>query len=81
MFPTDGVKMDKKAIFKKYRHALWALYIIAYLIAFFIVEKVVSSDSNYWVSYMKLDDMIPFYRVYYFLFHIPERAKSKTRNI
>lgn len=69
MFPTDGVKMDKKAIFKKYRHALWALYIIAYLIAFFIVEKVVSSDSAYWVSYMKLDDMIPFCE-YFVVFYV-----------
>lgn len=49
-----------KRFFKKYRHALWALYVPLYLVAFFTVEKVISFDSPYWVSYLPLDDKIPF---------------------
>jgi membrane-associated phospholipid phosphatase len=45
---------------KKYKHGLWALYFPVYLLGFFWVESVVTSDSSYWVSYMKLDDIIPF---------------------
>lgn len=59
-----------KRFLKKYRHALWALYVPLYLVAFFLVEKVISYDSPYWVSYLPLDDKIPFvewFIVFYYL--------------
>lgn len=53
--------MKIKPLFKKYRHILLLLYIPIYLIAFyFIEEEIVSWTDNYWVSYVPLDDKIPF---------------------
>lgn len=45
---------------KKNKHAWLALYLPVYLIGFFWVESYVPADSNYWVSYTPLDDLIPF---------------------
>ena len=45
---------------KENKHAWLALYLPAYLIGFFWVESYVPADSNYWVSYTPLDDLIPF---------------------
>ncbi len=45
---------------KENKHAWLALYLPIYLIAFFWVESYVPADSNYWVSYSPLDDLIPF---------------------
>ena len=45
---------------KQNKHAWLALYLPIYLIGFFWVESYVPSDSNYWVSYTPLDDLIPF---------------------
>lgn len=45
-------------------HVWYALYLPVYLVLFFLVEKLVPSDSDYWVSYMKLDDYIPFVDVF-----------------
>lgn len=43
---------------ENYRH-LWMLSIwIVYLILYFVIEQVVT--DNYWVSYLPLDDKIPF---------------------
>lgn len=41
----------------KYRYLL---FIPCYLICFFLVEKLVPSTADYWVSYSPLDDKIPF---------------------
>ncbi len=43
---------------KKYPYVLWVLYLPVYLVLFFIVEQVITTD--YWVSYCKVDDWIPF---------------------
>lgn len=59
-----------KKFLKKYRYALWALYVPVYLVAFFVTEKLISFDSPYWVSYLPLDDKIPFvdwFIVFYYL--------------
>lgn len=45
---------------KENKHAWLALYLPAYLIGFFWVESYVPADSNYWISYTPLDDLIPF---------------------
>jgi membrane-associated phospholipid phosphatase len=41
-------------------HVYLVLYVPVYLIMFAIVELLVPSGSDYWVSYMPLDDQIPF---------------------
>lgn len=45
---------------KQNKHVWFGLYVPIYLIAFFVVEGIVTPDSNYWVSYLPMDDMIPF---------------------
>ncbi len=58
-----------KLTHSKYSYALWALYVPIYLVCFFFVEKLVPSGSDYWVSYMKLDDLIPFCE-YFVVFYV-----------
>ena len=48
--------MDAK--WKKYRHCLLLLYIPVYAVWFILLEKHVT--EHYWVSYVPLDDKIPF---------------------
>lgn len=43
---------------KKHPYVLWVLYLPVYLVLFFAVEKIITTD--YWVSYCWLDDWIPF---------------------
>ena len=43
---------------KTNKYVLLALYLPIYLISFFLIEKYVTGD--FWVSYMWLDDYIPF---------------------
>ena len=38
----------------------YILFIPAYLFCFFLVERLVPADADYWVSYLPLDDHIPF---------------------
>ena len=45
-------------MFKKWPHAQYVLVLPAYLILFAIAEKLIVSD--YWVSYLPMDDSIPF---------------------
>ena len=45
---------------KKNPHVLLALYLPVFLAAFFLLEHYVDGDSDYWVSYLPLDDRIPF---------------------
>lgn len=45
---------------KDNKHAWLSLYLPLYILAFLWVEQYVPADSNYWVSYTPLDDMIPF---------------------
>lgn len=41
-------------------HVWLVLYVPVFLILYFTVETLVPSDGDYWVSYMPLDDHIPF---------------------
>lgn len=52
--------MDSLENRRSRRHLLWFLYLPVYLVAFFALERYVSPESAYWVSYMPLDDKIPF---------------------
>lgn len=45
---------------RDYKHVFLILYVPIYLISFFLVELLVPSDVDYWVSYCPLDDLIPF---------------------
>lgn len=41
-------------------HCWLALYLPAYLLMFFAVERLVPEDADYWLSYLPIDDSIPF---------------------
>ena len=47
----------KKWLFS-HKQVFWVIYLPLYLALFFLVEKMIT--DNYWVSYMPIDDMIPF---------------------
>lgn len=49
-----------KNFLKKNRYYLYLLFIPLYLVAFFATESVINRDFNYWVSYLPIDDVIPF---------------------
>ena len=45
---------------RDYKYVLLVLYVPIYLIGVFLVELLVPSSADYWVSYCVLDDFIPF---------------------
>lgn len=45
---------------KGHRYVLFVLYIPIYLLCFLLVERHVPETAEYWVSYMPIDDKIPF---------------------
>ena len=45
---------------RPYSHWLYALILPLYLIGFFLIERLVDGSDPYFVSYMSLDDRIPF---------------------
>lgn len=57
----------------RYRHAWWSLYMPCYLLMYTLVEKAVPSNSDYWVSYLPIDDRIPFIAefVYFYVLWYP----------
>ena len=52
--------MIKKETLKNYRYVLLVLYVPVYFACFFLIERLVPSTADYWVSYCPLDDLIPF---------------------
>ncbi len=66
--------MTKLKDFLHKRPSAWyMLYIPVYLLLFFIVEQLVPSTCDYWVSYLPLDD--PLLRVLcYLLLHVVSAA-------
>lgn len=60
--PQDGLSIwEKIRLFVKGNPHIWlALLLPFYLILFFAAEQYVSPDKPYWVSYMPIDDKIPF---------------------
>ena len=53
--------MTKLKDFLHKRPSAWYMaYLPVYLLLFFLVERLVPSTCDYWVSYLPLDDLIPF---------------------
>lgn len=60
----------------KIKHKLvlltYAIYVPIYIGLFFVVEKLVPESTDYWVSYMFLDDYIPFreeFIIFYYMWY------------
>ena len=49
-----------KQFLKEHRHYYLLLYVPVFLLWFVLIEKLHPSDAPYWVSYVPLDDKIPF---------------------
>ena len=49
-----------KQIMKRHPEYWYFLFIPGYICCFFLMEHLVPADCDYWVSYCKLDDYIPF---------------------
>lgn len=58
------MKIDFKSFLKKYDHIWLLLYIPIYVFFFNVLETWISPSFDYWVSYMPLDDLIPFNELY-----------------
>lgn len=52
--------MKMKKLLKKYKHIWLLIYVPIYLVSFNLIEEIISPTSDYWVSYMPIDDIIPF---------------------
>ena len=66
-FPGDeSVRFLKtvKNYVRRNPHIWLVLYFPVYLLAFFTVEHFIDGSSDYWVSYMPVDDRIPFCEVF-----------------
>lgn len=68
--------MGEKLVNSRIKHKLflliYAIYVPLYIGAFFLVEKWVPESADYWVSYIFLDDYIPFreeFIVFYYLWY------------
>lgn len=51
---------------------IYAIYVPIYIGLFFVVEKLVPAGADYWVSYIFLDDYIPFreeFIIFYYLWY------------
>lgn len=53
-------KFSLKQYIKENPHVWYLLLLPAFLLLFVLAERVVPSDGDYWVSYLPLDDRIPF---------------------
>lgn len=59
-----------KELILKYRHGFILSYFFIYLAWFTYLEKTITDDSNFYVVYSRLDDLIPFMEIFvipYFL--------------
>ena len=57
-FGAGAKELKVKDCLRRNKHCIWLLYMAVYTAAFYLAEK--SVVDNYWVSYMPLDDKIPF---------------------
>lgn len=61
-----------KSFLKNNRYYLYLLFIPIYLVAFFATEYVINNEYSYWVSYLPIDDVVPFidwFVVFYVLWY------------
>lgn len=61
--------LNRHALWRKYGHWLYTLVLPIYLAAFFIQEGIIDETFPYMVSYIPLDDCIPFCEWFY-LFYV-----------
>ncbi len=57
--------LDRHSLWKKYSHWLYTLVLPVYLILFFWQESVLDGSAPYLVSYLPMDDAIPFCEWFY----------------
>ena len=70
-FGTKGIFSAGQTLRERLKPLLYALVLPAYLLLFFWVEKAVPTEG-YWVSYLPIDDSIPFlegFAVFYFVWY------------
>ena len=53
-------RFSLKQLLKRHPEYWYFLFIPGYICCFFIMERLVPADCDYWVSYCRLDDYIPF---------------------
>lgn len=64
--------MKFKYFLQKNKYWLYMLYVPIYLGCFFLVEYLIDGSSQYWVSYLPIDDKIPFvdwFVIFYYLWY------------
>ena len=61
--PVKGMLSPGQTKKERFSHALWLLVFPVYFIAYLAVEAIVPT-TDYWVSYLPLDDHIPFVEQY-----------------
>ncbi len=49
-----------KDLYDRYGYFLYVLVVPLYLVLFFVTEGMITSESEYFVSYLPIDDVIPF---------------------
>ena len=49
---------------KKHPEYWYILFVPGFLLCFFTVERLIPADGDYWVSYLPLDDRIPFLEMF-----------------
>lgn len=57
-------KLSVKGLVKRYYHAWTFLYLIIYFSWFAILEKLVNTNTEYYLIHVPLDDLIPFCEVF-----------------
>lgn len=73
---TNLMKSNTTLMNDQIKHKLflliYAVYVPIYIGAFFVVEKLVPESADYWVSYIFIDDYIPFreeFIIFYYLWY------------
>lgn len=57
-------RFSLRALLRAHPEYCYALFVPAFLICFFLVERLVPPEGGYWVSHCALDDRIPFAEVF-----------------
>lgn len=57
-------RFHKNHWLKKHGHLLLLLYVPLYLWGFFTLERLIDGSQPYWVSYLPVDELIPFCEVF-----------------
>lgn len=58
------MKGTMKQFLREHRYYYLLLYVPVFLLWFFLIERINTPERGYWVSYMPLDDKIPFLPIF-----------------